>query len=149
MLTKVAFLGLSVLLGSEGYAAANIAKIPIGMRQLYEDGTATELACTAMTEELSECVFRVIGKGEEKSFSIVGNERRESQVPDYSYWSASRTDFTVAVDIKCPTKELGKLQVEDRGEAECRLFLMASDGKLVQRNVELWVAGVLWRESSR
>ena len=149
MLTKVAFLGLSVLLGSEGYAAANIAKIPIGMRQLYEDGTATELVCGAMSEKLNECVFRVIEKGNVISFTIVGNERRESQVPDYSYWAASRTDFTIAVNIKCPSKELSKLQIEDRGEAECRLFLMASDGKLVQRNIELWVAGALWRESSR
>ncbi len=149
MLNKTAIFGLLFVLGAEGYAAANIAKIPVGIRQLYDDGTATELVCTARSVKLNECVFRIMNSREEVSLSIQGNYMRSSPFPDYSYWSTSRTELTIAVDIQCPVQELRRLKTEDREEAECRVFLMASDGELVQRNIEVWVAGVPWRDPGK
>ena len=127
---------------SQGHCAANIAQIPVGLRQSYGDGTTIELACASGTPQLSSCTFRISGPSGTDTYALVtGGHRLDFYLSQYWYWPASSDHFSLAVPITCPAKELEHLPAQQRDNAECRLFLSPLDGQLLPDRVEVSAGG--------
>ena len=124
---------------NQAHAAANIAQIPVKLRQTYSDGIATEISCAPRAPQLKGCIFSISGPSSKDTYVLAtGDHRPDLYLSQYWYWpGASANDFTLAVPIVCPHDELMHLPIQQRENAECRLFMSPLDGKLVQKRVQV------------
>ncbi len=118
---------------SDASAYANIAKIPVSIRQTYSDGTATELACKTH----DSCTLTVHENGVERltlmreyfGYSTSG------AMTDYLYWPNSGDDLVISIEVECKDGDLALVQDPD---PHCRMYLQRKDAGFMAERIEVW-----------
>ncbi|GAB3358495.1 hypothetical protein [Lysobacter tyrosinilyticus] len=135
MRIKIEAIALLALIGTANvYANANLAKVPVSVRQTYGDGSTTELSCNPD----SHCVFTVYGKWRRKLSLPLSPEyagySTSGFITDYYYWPNSESNLSIAIEVEC--KEADLELVTDTWPV-CHLFLERSGNAFIARRVEV------------
>jgi hypothetical protein len=125
---------LMALMGmGDVYASANLAKIPVSVRQTYQDGTATELSCGPH----SHCTFIVYGKRNQR-LSLApeySGYPTSGFLTDYSYWPNSGHNLNIATNVECQKADL---ELVTDTEPTCRMFLERTGKTFTAIRIEVW-----------
>ncbi|WP_457095901.1 hypothetical protein [Lysobacter sp. P5_B9] len=126
---------IAALIGTANvYANANLAKIPVSVRQTYGDGSATELSCNPD----SHCVFTVYGKWKKKISLPLAPEyagySTSGFITDYYYWSNSESNLNIAIEVEC--KEADLELVTDTWPI-CNMILERSGNAFIAKRIEV------------
>ena len=125
---------LALFIGTANvYASANLAKIPVAIRQIYNDGTSTELNC----KNHNSCTFTLHEKHAQRlslepkyfGYSIL------DAISNYSYWSNSGHDLVLAFDVSCQKADL---ELVDDPDPECRMFLKRKGNGFIAERIDVW-----------
>ena len=139
-LAKIALIGF--VLPATLFASANVAQAPQAIRQIYADGSATELACDLEALPTS-CTFKVFVGPETHQFQVDPALRAfQVHVGEYWFWPGrSPHEFTIAIPVVCSEQDSVLLKRSHREYAECRVFLEPQQDKL--RLLRVQVSSVL------
>jgi hypothetical protein len=125
---------LSLIGTANAYANANLAKMPVSVRQTYGDGTATELVC----DPDSHCVFSVRGRWAKKLSLPLAPEYEgystSGFITEYYYWPNSGTNLNIAFAVECKEPEL---ELVNDPEPTCLIFLERSGNVFVAKTIEV------------
>jgi hypothetical protein len=120
------------------FASANVAQAPQALRQTYDDGSATELACNTQSSP-PLCTFKVFVGSDTRRFQIDhALHAFQFHVGEYWFWPGPTLDeFTIAIPVVCSEQDSALLKRSHREYAECRVFLESQHGKLWPRRVQV------------
>jgi hypothetical protein len=121
--------------------AANIAKLPVKISQIYADGVRTEFRCVSQKNWniAPTCFFKIIDKQKNKEFAIDTNINGYILNFYYSPWDyhfygeLKGNHFNMVMDVECSEEDadvVGKIK-----NPTCQISFGESSGKLTASEV--------------
>lgn len=129
-------LTLSFCFAAPAFAAAAIAKMPKSLRQIYRDGSYTELQCDRAGDGFA-CEFRLAEGRKRQTYSFRLALQRMVYLSSYAFWDYGKAGFTLAMDVSCDERELALLPKGAELDASCRLWFSPQDAQLLPQRVDV------------